>query len=282
MPPPAETPPQAPAETPAGGLPAVPADQVIAAVRRTGAANPLLGIGIGPGAPEGSLAAGLCGPDGEGAARALIEAVGRRLPTPDVPVAASMVVLGYAARLTGPALAVLLRDGLLLDLAPAGVRYRFDQTTGFALSLSEPGGWHGPSRVVLDCWGAGVLDGHLLGLVRAVRAVVPMATRLLWGNVASGLTGALAALASAGDVSPQACHATGLALLSHPRLAGSGQLVLEQDRLRFTRRTCCLYYRLPGGGTCGDCPLPTAAGWRHGVTSGRQPSLPRGTAPGRS
>ena len=31
--------------------------------------------------------------------------------------------------------------------------------------------------------------------------------------------------------------------------------VSPQQGPAFTRRTCCLYYRLPGGGLCGDCVL---------------------------
>jgi FhuF-like iron-sulfur protein len=31
------------------------------------------------------------------------------------------------------------------------------------------------------------------------------------------------------------------------RFAGAG--------LSFRRRSCCLYYRVPGGGLCGDCTL---------------------------
>ncbi|WP_250213408.1 (2Fe-2S)-binding protein [Acrocarpospora catenulata] len=36
------------------------------------------------------------------------------------------------------------------------------------------------------------------------------------------------------------------------RLRGTGRFAGEPF---FVRRSCCLYYRVPGGGTCGDCVL---------------------------
>jgi ferric iron reductase protein FhuF len=42
-------------------------------------------------------------------------------------------------------------------------------------------------------------------------------------------------------------------LLDTDCLAGSGGII--SGDLGFRRRSCCLFYRLPGGGTCGDCPL---------------------------
>ena len=43
-----------------------------------------------------------------------------------------------------------------------------------------------------------------------------------------------------------------------PPLAGLGEFVEEPSHptgVGFARRTCCLFYRVPGGGTCGDCVL---------------------------
>ncbi|MEU1022927.1 (2Fe-2S)-binding protein, partial [Streptomyces sp. NPDC005904] len=39
------------------------------------------------------------------------------------------------------------------------------------------------------------------------------------------------------------------ALFDHPDLRTTGTL----DPAAFRRRSCCLYYRCPGGGVCGDC-----------------------------
>ncbi len=230
---------------------AVAGADVAAAIERAGAGNPLLGLGTGDGLPAARLCGG--GTSGTRAAGELVEAVAHRLGYPERRVAASLVVLGYAARLVGPTLAVLLREGILLDAVPERVRYRYGPA-GFALAVPEPAGWRDAERPLRAAWCATVLDAHLAPLIEAVRAVVPVAPGLLWGNVASGVTGTLRALA--GDAVPaHRCHATGLALLDHGGLRGTGYLGLRAGRPEFRRRSCCLYYRLDGGGTCGDCPL---------------------------
>jgi len=122
------------------GLVPVTGERVAAAVRRAGAGNPLLGIDIGfsggvgidsdidsrlgtDSGAGGLPAVGLSA--GTGPAAALVDAVGAWLGSGERRVAASMVLLGYAARLVGPAVAVLLRDGILLDLRTERVRYSF-------------------------------------------------------------------------------------------------------------------------------------------------------------
>ena len=45
------------------------------------------------------------------------------------------------------------------------------------------------------------------------------------------------------------------ALLARGRLADTGELGVTGEGLGFRRRSCCLYYRLPGGALCGDCAL---------------------------
>jgi ferric iron reductase protein FhuF len=41
-------------------------------------------------------------------------------------------------------------------------------------------------------------------------------------------------------------------LLSTAPMSGTGSLSVGWG---FRRRSCCLYYRVPGGGICGDCVL---------------------------
>ena len=41
--------------------------------------------------------------------------------------------------------------------------------------------------------------------------------------------------------------------LDTPMMTGSG--VLSGPQLAYRRRSCCLFYRLPGGSLCGDCGL---------------------------
>ncbi|MFD7559857.1 (2Fe-2S)-binding protein, partial [Streptomyces sp. NPDC059835] len=41
-------------------------------------------------------------------------------------------------------------------------------------------------------------------------------------------------------------------------LAGTGTFIHEEGLgVAFVRRSCCLYYKVPGGGLCGDCVLRT-------------------------
>lgn len=222
------------------------------ALRRAGQDNPLMGIGVEPDAGTHAYAA----PMTSEVAAELVAAVGRWLGTDEIRVAASMVVLGYSARLIGPSVALPLRDGILPDLSPSRVRFSYRPDRGFQLYLPEPAGWHGTPETLRDRWCHDIVDGHLHGVVEAVRSVVPVAEGLLWGNIASGLAGALRMLARSGAAPAGRCHEFGLALLAHGPLRGAGDLRLDAGELTFTRRSCCLYYRLDGGGYCGDCPLP--------------------------
>ena len=234
--------------------PVVEAAEVLAAVRRAGAVNPLFALATGPPpADEGGwrLASDLTG---VAVAERLVGEVGQAFGRPAARVAASMVVLGYSSRLVAPTVAALLRDSLLLDVAPGKVCWRYAPGNGFQLRLPEPSGSR--DAPLLDRWCDQVVDDHLGALVRSVRAVVPVAEGLLWGNVASSLAGALRSLALTGSVPPPDCYEAGLVLLGHRPLRGSGSLTLRLGQLHFVRRSCCLYYRLPGGGLCGDCPLP--------------------------
>lgn len=52
-------------------------------------------------------------------------------------------------------------------------------------------------------------------------------------------------------------------LLEHPRLTGTGERrapVAPDHAWTFRRRSCCLYYRVPGGSTCADCVLADLRG----------------------
>jgi siderophore-iron reductase FhuF len=240
---------------PGPGLVAVRTDEVLSAVGRAGAGNPMLGIGTDTDGLSAHRLATATGGAQATAVAELVDAVAGWLDHPERRVAASLVVLGYAARLVGPTLAVLLGDRILLDARPAQVRYAYTAAAGFRLTLPAPTGWRGPPDAVHQAWLNTVIDDHLTPLIAAVRADTPIAPRLLWGNVASGITGTLRALADQRAAPLDLCHRTGDNLLDHGPLRGAGRLTIEHARLQFRRRSCCLYYRLPGGGYCGDCPI---------------------------
>jgi ferric iron reductase protein FhuF len=83
-------------------------------------------------------------------------------------------------------------------------------------------------------------------------AAASMSDRVLWGNVWSALAGAAAAAAV-----HDAAAGTTAAAIVRGVLAADGRPLTGRylTRTRYERETCCLYYRLPGGGLCGDCVL---------------------------
>lgn len=86
-------------------------------------------------------------------------------------------------------------------------------------------------------------------LAEAVAEQHSLSRRVLAGNVASAVFGAIRTIGTARPELAPAARDLGVALLTGP-LAGTGEL-----RDGFVRSSCCLYYRIPGGGYCGDCLL---------------------------
>ncbi|MDT9693008.1 (2Fe-2S)-binding protein [Streptomyces sp. P9(2023)] len=180
---------------------------------------------------------------------ARVDRVGDRLGTPERRVAASIAHLGLAARLWSTA------------LGPAALFGRFP-----ALDPAELY-WDGALTSPDDLWWAGsatrpatvanlreaIQTGHLVPLHEAFRRDGRISPRLLWGNAGSALAGALRELtrwARAQDRPEVAARAAELVsgLFAHPDLV---RTVQSGPALR--RTSCCLYYRCPGGGLCGDC-----------------------------
>ncbi|MYS81219.1 (2Fe-2S)-binding protein [Embleya scabrispora] len=186
---------------------------------------------------------------------ARVEHVRGRLRTDEPRVAASILYLGVASRLWSVALGAAVLGGFVPDLDPARTHWRFPASGPVELWAPDPV----PTPVAADRAGidhvyATVMTAHLVPLARATRAVAPIAERLLFGNAASALVGAARVL----DRHPAP---------DEPELAATTRSFVDgltaTDRLRgtgvhgalgaFRRTTCCLYYRIPGGGTCGDC-----------------------------
>jgi iron complex transport system ATP-binding protein len=133
----------------------------------------------------------------------------------------------------------------------------------------EPGGWEPGLGALGELVHQAIIEQHLRPLAAAVRRQVRVARGLLWGNAASALVCGLRVLATARP--PLAETATRLTqrLLATEPLAGAGTLVQpdpDHPAVFFIRRSCCLFYRTPGGTPCGDCALLDPAGrqarWR--------------------
>jgi FhuF 2Fe-2S C-terminal domain len=174
----------------------------------------------------------------------LIGATIRRYRTTEWRIGASLVHLGHAARLWSPVLACALGHGVIPDLT--GLQRADD---GAQLRLPEPIGERlAPSPELLY---RAVVQHHMEPLEAGLR--VKMAPGLLSGNIASALVGASKALLSARPDLRQSIVGITHSLLGTGRLAGSG--AITSGDLDFRRRSCCLFYRIPDGGKCGDCPL---------------------------
>lgn len=250
--------------SPAEPSPAAGPQRVRAALAAASAIGPFFALDSGPGArhpaapfPVGSgwrpatdlYRSGLDG---------LLAQAGGQLATAEPRVAASILQLGYAARLWSPVLGCGLLGYVVPDLAglqigPAG------GPPPVRLALAEPRGWLAadPARVAELSYRV-VIEDHLEPLARALSGRV--SAGLLWGNAASALAGALGVLVTArpGLLGPAAAVAA--ALLGTGRLANTGRLDVTGGGLEFRRQSCCLYYRLPGGGLCADCGLARPPG----------------------
>ncbi|NJP53055.1 hypothetical protein HCJ93_24045 [Streptomyces sp. SBST2-5] len=176
--------------------------------------------------------------------------VARRTGTGQIRVAASTFQLGLAARLWSVALAAAAFTGTVPDLDPARLRWRTPPTGPVDLWLPAPRALPSRPAALLDT----VVLRNLEPLNAAVRRLCGLSPHVLRGNSASALVGALRVLL--GHAPPRPVTGLVRTLLDREPLAGTGTLTVTADGSpSFRRRSCCLYYRLPGGGLCGDCVL---------------------------
>jgi ferric iron reductase protein FhuF len=199
--------------------------------------------------PAGLLYA--AGPDLDG----LLACVGAALGGCEPRVAASLFFQGYAARLLSPQLACLAVSGCVPDMPAERLAWRHPDDQVIALGLSPGAGWAADARPAIEHLVATSFGEHLAPLAGALRLRVRLAPGLLRGNAASALVGGLRLLS--GRIGPRwrslAAHALAQPDLRRTMRAGDPAF----DPV-FVRRSCCLYYRVPGGGLCADCPLRPA------------------------
>lgn len=216
---------------------------------RLGAVGPFFTVAYGKEPPAGPGFRPLTVLYGEQLAPYVAE-VGRRSRSGPGRVAASTAQFGIAARLWSVALGCAALAGRVPDLAADRVWWRLPAGGSLELWLPEPG------ELPAGALGENVL-GHLELLDAALRERFGVSPKVLRGNAASGLVGALRVLL---DRVPggAAVELAGALLAEGGALAGTGAFVHEEGLgVAFVRRSCCLYYRVPGGGLCGDCVLRT-------------------------
>ncbi|MEW2619175.1 (2Fe-2S)-binding protein [Streptomyces sp. NPDC048106] len=179
-----------------------------------------------------------------------VRTVAHRLRTTEPRVAASLAHQGLAARLWSAALGCAVLYGRLPGLDPGLLRWDTHASAPDDLWLTEVRPGPGDAAALADA----VLHGHLEPLGETLRARYGVASGLLWGNAGSALAGTARELErwaraqGRTDVAARTRALTG-ELLDHSLLRATG----TRTGPAFRRRSCCLYYRVPGGGVCGDC-----------------------------
>jgi ferric iron reductase protein FhuF len=142
---------------------------------------------------------------------------------------------------------------VVLDLDATTLWWR-DVLGAVPLALPEPRGRPVDADVVAAL-AAGLADGPVAALTE-VMAANGVSRKVLWGNVASAVAGARSALVAAAPDRASSILATVQALFDVEPLVGTGAFGGGMQPREFRRNSCCLYYRVPGGGYCGDCVLP--------------------------
>ena len=167
------------------------------------------------------------------------DALGRRARVEvEERVAASTASLGIFARVLSPAVGATL---LGVD-APDPGSLRWQPVEG------------GPMRLAAETWGrhppGEVVDTVIAPLVDRLDTEHGVSVKIGWGNAASAVHGAARMAAQTDPTLAPAAGSLLLDVLAHPLLTDTADVGPP-----FVRRSCCLYYRLPGGGYCGDCVL---------------------------
>jgi ABC-type cobalamin/Fe3+-siderophores transport system ATPase subunit len=179
----------------------------------------------------------------------LAEIVGRvkaRMNVTEQRVAASTFFLGFAARLWSIGLGTVAGYRMLVDLPPEHLLFR-EIDGQIALHLEHPAAQQRDdlTSALADM----VLDTHLKPLAVALRRLSPISERLLEGNSVSALLGAARVFDR--DRATTSGWQLARSICTDPRL--SGAVCFDDNEYR--RNSCCLYYRTPHGGLCGDCVL---------------------------
>ncbi|MEV2275645.1 (2Fe-2S)-binding protein [Nocardiopsis sp. NPDC049922] len=170
-------------------------------------------------------------------------------------VAASIFHQGLATRLLSPVVAAGLCHDALLDAA----RFHYDpeREGPVVLRTAQEYAATAPAEAVADWVEETVVTGVMERVARVLCRIGKVAPGLLRGNTAAALAGSVRALGADRPDARPAAEALARTLLERPALAGTGGYtgVDDQGLAVFRRTTCCLYYRLPGHGMCGDCAL---------------------------
>jgi ferric iron reductase protein FhuF len=181
----------------------------------------------------------------------------------DQRASASIFFLGLVARLVSPASGMAAATGIVPVLAIEDVRWQAVDGGPIPMAVTV-----GRSRSADDLDAlAGLLYDHVvsttvLPVARTVEHAYQLSPKVLLGNVSSALAGAATMVGTARpDLARRATQIAGI-VVTKGALAGTGgylQATPGSRERRFVRNSCCLFYRVPGGGTCADCVLGVRA-----------------------
>jgi iron complex transport system ATP-binding protein len=232
-----------------------PPEQVMSALAQLSDVSPYFAVFTGP-MPDGDWRPVAQLYTDQTLLAAAIAATGERIGAPDHRVAASTFFLGFAARLWSIGLGGLAEHGLLIDLSPDQLWYH--QSGGaVSLHLPNPVAWQGrwPDEGLAPLLAEKILSGHLTPLTAAVRRLGPISEKLLHGNAASAVLGAARALSRhrGEQLATTPYWDLARAVCADERLSGS--ICFDDADTAYRRTSCCLFYRVPDAGLCGDCAL---------------------------
>jgi iron complex transport system ATP-binding protein len=191
----------------------------------------------------------------------IVERVRMRIGDTERRVAASIFFLGFAARLWSVGIGAVVGHRLLPELAAEQLLFR-EIGGQIALHIARPTGWQGDDleSMLVDA----VLDAHLTPLSTALYELGPVSRELLRGNTVSALLGAAREYDRHRRApSPGPGWQLARRLCADERLSGT----VSFNGTDYRRSSCCLYYRAPGGGVCGDCVFTQVPG--HPQQEGR-------------
>lgn len=178
-----------------------------------------------------------------------------RVPAGDIDAraAASLVHLGLTARLVSPPLAAAVLGGALPHLDTTGLYW---QDVLGPVPLTYPRLEATPvdpddHATIAEFLAHQLAEGPVAQLTEAI-AGLGVSRQVLWGNVASAFAAAATGLVRAAPNRAGAVSHVAQAVLARVPLHGHGEFMAGRG---FKRASCCLYYRVPGGGYCGDCVL---------------------------
>lgn len=170
-------------------------------------------------------------------------------------VGASLFHQGLASRVLSPVLAAAVCHGVYLDPWNLFVRPGGPTVVRTIDTRARPLESCAPQEIA-----RGPVHQAVAGLERVAAALGEtggIAPGLLRGNTAAALAGAARSLGRDRPEHHESAERVVRTLLRSPSLEGTGAYTEAdaQGRATFRRTTCCLYYRLPEGGLCGDCAL---------------------------